>query len=76
MTAPAWRLRRAGAEDPDALALVAGATFLEAFAGLVAPMMSRLRCTALSPSSTCTTTGPEIMKLTRSPKNGRSLWTA
>ncbi|MBB3692641.1 GNAT family N-acetyltransferase [Sphingomonas sp. BK580] len=35
MTAPAWRLRRAGATDSDALALVAGATFLEAFAGVL-----------------------------------------
>ncbi|WP_277979856.1 GNAT family N-acetyltransferase [Sphingomonas phyllosphaerae] len=35
MTAPAWRLRRAGAGDTDALALVAGATFLEAFAGVL-----------------------------------------
>ncbi len=35
MTVPAWRLRRAGAEDTDALALVAGATFLEAFAGVL-----------------------------------------
>ncbi|TCP37368.1 GNAT family N-acetyltransferase [Sphingomonas sp. BK235] len=35
MTAPPWRLRRAGAEDSDALALVAGATFLEAFAGVL-----------------------------------------
>ncbi|MBW6529280.1 GNAT family N-acetyltransferase [Sphingomonas citri] len=35
MTTSAWRLRRAGAEDTDALALVAGATFLEAFAGVL-----------------------------------------
>ena len=44
-----------------------------ALAGLVAPMISRLSATAFSPSSTCTTTGPEIMKLTRSLKKGRSL---
>lgn len=30
-----WRLRRAGAGDGDTLALVAGATFLEAFAGVL-----------------------------------------
>jgi len=35
MTASAWRLRRAGAADADAIALVAGATFLEAFAGVL-----------------------------------------
>ena len=35
MTAPAWRLRRAGAADTDALALVACATFLEEFAGVL-----------------------------------------
>ena len=43
-----------------------------AFFGSVAPIMSRLRATAFSPSSTCTTTGPEIMKLTSSRKNGRA----
>lgn len=31
----AWRLRRAGAGDADTLALVAAATFLEAFAGVL-----------------------------------------
>lgn len=35
MTTPAWQLRRAGVHDTDALALVAGATFLEAFAGVL-----------------------------------------
>ena len=30
-----WRLRRAGAGEADTLALVAGATFLEAFAGIL-----------------------------------------
>src|SRR6516164_7300472 len=42
-----------------------------ALAGSVAPMMSRYAATALSPSSTCTTTGPEVMNATSSPKNGR-----
>ena len=46
-----------------------------AFAGSVAPMTSRYLAIAFSPSSTCTTTGPEIMKSTSSPKNGRSLCT-
>src|SRR5437867_75865 len=36
-----------------------------AFAGSVAPMISRLSATASGPSSTWTTTGPEIMKSTR-----------
>lgn len=35
MPASGWRLRRAGAGDHQALALVAGATFLEAFAGVL-----------------------------------------
>ena len=30
-----WRLRRAAATDADALALVAGATFLETYAGII-----------------------------------------
>src|SRR5690606_23710735 len=47
-----------------------------ASAGLVAPITSRLRFTASSPSSTCTTTGPLVMKSHSSPKNGRSWCTA
>ncbi|QDZ06757.1 GNAT family N-acetyltransferase [Sphingomonas panacisoli] len=31
-----WRVREAGADDADALALVGGATFLETFAGVLA----------------------------------------
>src|SRR5262249_19338279 len=47
-----------------------------ALAGSVAPITSRYFAMAFSPCKTCTTTGPEIMKLTSSPKNGRSLCTA
>src|SRR6476661_8778013 len=47
-----------------------------AFDGSVAPITSRYLSTAPSPSSTCTTTGPEVMKSTSSPKNGRALWPA
>jgi hypothetical protein len=47
-----------------------------ASAGLVAPITSRLRFTASSPSSTWTTTGPLVMKSHSSPKNRRSLCTA
>ena len=43
-----------------------------ALAGFVAPMISRFRVIALSPSSTCTTTGPDVMNVTRSRKNPRS----
>ncbi|KZC98848.1 hypothetical protein AUP43_14655 [Oceanibaculum pacificum] len=60
-------------------ASVAGSRVLAsgaALAGLVAPITSRFLATAFSPSNTWTTTGPEIMKLTSSPKNGRSLCTA
>ncbi|MFC0205297.1 GNAT family N-acetyltransferase [Novosphingobium soli] len=32
---PIWRLRPAGAEDAEALALVGAATFLESFAGMI-----------------------------------------
>jgi hypothetical protein len=46
-----------------------------ALAGLVAPISSRFFATAFSPSSTCTTTGPEVMKATRSLKKGRARWT-
>ena len=42
-----------------------------ALAGLVAPMTSRYFFTALLPSSTCTTMGPDTMNFTRSLKNGR-----
>ena len=45
-------------------------------AGLVAPITSRFRAMAFSPSSTCMTVGPDDMNSTSSPKNGRSLWTA
>jgi len=47
-----------------------------ALAGLVAPMTSRFRATALSPSSTCTMTGPLVMYCTRLLKKGRSRCTA
>ncbi len=47
-----------------------------AFAGSVAPMTSRFFAMALSPSSTCTTTGPDVMKSTSERKNGRALCTA
>ena len=47
-----------------------------ALAGLVAPITSRFLAIAFSPSSTCTTVGPDDMNSTSSPKNGRSLWTA
>jgi len=47
-----------------------------AFAGLVAPMTSRFFAMAFSPSSTISTTGPEVMNDTRSLKKGRALWTA
>jgi len=46
-----------------------------ALAGLVAPMISRLAAIAFSPSSTCTTTGPDVMNVHRSLKNGRALCT-
>ena len=32
--------------------------------------------TAFSPSRTCTTTGPDVMKATSSSKNERSAWTS
>ena len=44
--------------------------------GSVAPITSRFFAIAFSPSSTWTTTGPSVMNLTRSAKNGRSRWTA
>jgi len=47
-----------------------------ALAGFVAPITSRLRATAFSPSSTCTMTGPLVMYCTRLLKNGRSRCTA
>src|SRR5262249_38736803 len=47
-----------------------------AFAGSVAPMISRYFAMAFSPASTCTTTGPDVMNSTSSRKNGRSRWTA
>jgi hypothetical protein len=39
-------------------------------------MTSRFFAMAFSPSSTIRTTGPEVMKVTRSLKKGRALWTA
>src|SRR6185312_7293399 len=62
----------ASIDSAKALRMVPGA----ALAGSVAAMISRLRATALSPSSTWMTTGPEVMNLTRSLKNGRLLWTS
>jgi hypothetical protein len=53
-----------------------GSVPLSAFFGSVAPISSRFFRMALSPSSTDITTGPLIMKSTRSLKNGRALWTA
>ena len=47
-----------------------------AFAGSVAPISSRRAGTAPSFSSTIVTQGPDVMKSTRLPKNGRALWTA
>ena len=41
-----------------------------ASSGLVAPITWRAARTASSPSSTIATSGPEVMKLTSSPKNG------
>jgi hypothetical protein len=40
--------------------------------GLVAPIMARTTGTASVPSSARATSGPPVMKATRSPKNGRS----
>src|SRR5690606_16499028 len=62
----------ASTDSPKSFRIVPSA----AFAGLVAPMRSRLCWTAFSPSSTCTTTGPEVMNVHRSLKNGRSRWTS
>jgi hypothetical protein len=47
-----------------------------AFFGSVAPMISRFFAMAFSPSSTCNSTGPEVMYFTRSLKNGRAACTA
>ena len=47
-----------------------------ALAGLVAPINSRFLATALSPSRTISSTGPEVMNSTRLPKKGRSRCTA
>src|SRR5205085_8062120 len=47
-----------------------------AFFGSVAPISSRFLAMAFSPSSTCTSTGPEVMNSTRSRKNGRCRCTA
>ena len=47
-----------------------------AFLGSVAPISSRFFAMAFSPSSAWIITGPEIMKSTRSLKNGRALCTA
>ena len=45
-----------------------------AFAGSVAPMSSRQRWMALSPSSTIGMHGPWVMNAQRLWKNGRSRW--
>ena len=47
-----------------------------ASSGLVAPITWRAALTASWPSSTAATSGPEVMKSTSSPKNGRSLCSA
>src|SRR4029453_2753277 len=52
----------ASIDSANSLRMVPGA----ALAGLVAPITSRYLATAFSPSSACTTTGPEVMNLTRS----------
>ena len=44
-----------------------------ASSGLVAPITWRAALMASSPSSTSATIGPEVMKVTSSPKNGRSV---
>ena len=44
--------------------------------GFVLPIMSRTVCTAPSASRASATIGPEVMKSTSSPKNGRSLCSA
>src|SRR4029079_4708930 len=62
--------------SPIDLAWTLRIVFGAALAGSVAPMMSRYLAMAFSPSSTWTTTGPEIMNATSSPKNGRALCTA
>ena len=52
--------------DDDSIAEIGPRVPSSASAGLVAPITSRLRATAFSPSSTCTTTGPEVMNVHRS----------
>ena len=47
-----------------------------ASSGLVAPISCRAALTASVPSSTIATIGPEVMKSTSSPKNGRSACSA
>ena len=47
-----------------------------ASSGLVAPITWRAALTASAPSSTIATIGPEVMKSTSSPKNGRSACSA
>ena len=47
-----------------------------ASSGLVAPITWRAAVTASWPSSTIATSGPPVMKSTRSPKNGFSLCSA
>src|SRR5207249_252566 len=51
----------ASIDSANAARIVPGAAFL----GSVAPISSRLRAMAFSPSSTCTMTGPVVMKPTR-----------
>src|SRR6266508_6914524 len=62
----------ASIELAKSLRMVPGA----AFAGSVAPMISRTPTMAFSPSSTIGTEGPWVMNAQRLEKNGRSLWTA
>ena len=47
-----------------------------ASSGLVAPITWRAALTASTPSSTIATIGPDVMKSTSSPKNGRSACSA
>ena len=47
-----------------------------ASSGLVAPITWRAALIASSPSKTSAMIGPEVMKLTSSPKNGRSVCSA
>ena len=61
----------ASIDAANSLRIVPGA----AFAGSVAPIRSRSRWMAFSPSSTIGMQGPEVMNSARLRKKGRSLWT-